>query len=89
MAFSCLGGSSGRSILRRPLQNVEAIWAWLILFFLPCVALIQPNGSLVELFSGSAAALVGAFVWNQVWKRFAKKIVDYPETDGSEERKPP
>jgi hypothetical protein len=42
----------------------------LILFFLPCVALIQPNGSLVELFSGAAAALVGAFVWNLAWKRF-------------------
>ncbi len=43
------------------------------LFFLPCVALIQPNGSLVDLLGGSAAAFVGALVWNQVWKRFAKK----------------
>ncbi len=41
-----------------------------ILFFLPCVALIQPNGSLVELFSGSAAALVGASVWYWAWKWF-------------------
>lgn len=41
-----------------------------ILFFLPCVALIQPNGSLVELIGGSAAALVGASVWYWAWKKF-------------------
>jgi hypothetical protein len=44
-----------------------------ILFFLPCVALIQPNGSLVELFSGAAAALVGAFVWTLAWKLFVRR----------------
>ena len=58
----------------------------LILFFLPCVALIQPNGSLVELFSGSAAALVGAFVWNLTWKRFVRRRVDRIEMDAGEER---
>jgi hypothetical protein len=35
--------------------------------FLPAVALIQPNGSLVELTSGSAAALVGAYFWRWTW----------------------
>src|SRR5262249_4845655 len=35
--------------------------------FLPAVALIQPNGSLVELTSGSAAALVGAYFWRWSW----------------------
>jgi uncharacterized membrane protein len=41
------------------------------------VALIQPNGSLVDLFSGSAAAVVGAFAWNLIWKkRFDKKRPD-------------
>lgn len=33
------------------------------LFFLPAVALIQPNGSLVELAGGGAAALVAGFFW--------------------------
>jgi hypothetical protein len=50
-----------------------------ILFFLPCVALIQPNGSLVEIFSGSAAALVGAFVWSFIWKRFVIRDSTVPK----------
>jgi hypothetical protein len=36
--------------------------------FLPAIALIQPNGSLVELSSGSAAALVGAYFWRWTWR---------------------
>jgi hypothetical protein len=44
-----------------------------VLFFLPCVALIQPGGSLVELFSGSVAALVGAFAWNFAWKHWGSR----------------
>jgi putative effector of murein hydrolase LrgA (UPF0299 family) len=35
--------------------------------FLPAAALIQPNGSLVELAGGSAASLVAAVGWNWVW----------------------
>jgi hypothetical protein len=40
-----------------------------IVGFLPAVALIQPNGSCVELFSASAAGLVAAFGWKWLWKR--------------------
>jgi len=36
--------------------------------FLPGIALIQPNGSLVELSSGSAAALAGAYFWRWTWR---------------------
>ena len=42
-----------------------------ILCFLPAVALIQPNGSLVELVGGAAAALLGAYVWRWAWRRWA------------------
>jgi hypothetical protein len=42
-----------------------------ILYFLPCVALIQPNGSLVELFSGSAAALVAGLLWRYIWRAWS------------------
>jgi hypothetical protein len=41
-----------------------------ILCFLPVVALIQPNGSIVELCSGAAAALVAAYGWKWAWERF-------------------
>jgi membrane protein implicated in regulation of membrane protease activity len=40
------------------------------LFFLPAVALIQPNGSMVELAGGSAAALVGAVAWRWAWSQW-------------------
>jgi hypothetical protein len=41
------------------------------LFFLVGAALIQPNGSLVEMFSGAAAALVAAYGWSWAWRRWA------------------
>ena len=44
-----------------------------ILFFLPAVALIQPNGSMVELVSGSAAALAAAVAWRWGWKVWGGK----------------
>ena len=44
-----------------------------ILCFLPAVALIQPIGSLVELASGSAAALVGALAWKPAWQAYHRR----------------
>lgn len=41
----------------------------LLMFFLPCLALVQPGSSLVELCGGAAAAFVAAFIWSLVWKR--------------------
>jgi hypothetical protein len=46
-----------------------------ILTFLPAVALIQPNGSLVELSSGGAAALVAAFGWKRAWKFWSGRAI--------------
>jgi hypothetical protein len=40
-----------------------------LVFFLPCVALIQPNGSIVELAGGAAAAVVAALGWRGLWRR--------------------
>jgi hypothetical protein len=42
-----------------------------ILFFLPGIALIQPNGSIVEMTGGAAAALVGAYGWKWAWNHWA------------------
>jgi hypothetical protein len=43
------------------------------LFFLPAVALIQPNGSIVELSGGVAAALVGAYCWRWIWDQWSRR----------------
>jgi hypothetical protein len=44
-------------------------------FFLPAVALIQPIGSIVEMTSGAAAALVAAYGWSWGWDRWSKRRV--------------
>lgn len=43
------------------------------LYFLPCIALIQPNGSMVELFGGSVAGLVAAFGWRWAWTFWSQR----------------
>lgn len=43
------------------------------LYFLPCVALIQPIGSLVELTGGFGAALGAGFAWRFVWNALRQK----------------
>jgi hypothetical protein len=73
IGFFVLGWLIGTLDLKAAAAEARGDLGGVILFFLPCVALIQPNGSLVELFGGSAAALVGAFAWNLAWKRFDKK----------------
>ena len=70
VGFLILGWLIGTLDLRAAMAERRGEFGKVILFFLPCAALIQPNGSLVELFSGSAAALVGASVWYWAWKRF-------------------
>ena len=70
VGFLILGWLIGTLDRKAAMAERRGEFGKVILFFLPCVALIQPNGSLVELFSGSAAALVGASVWYWAWKRF-------------------
>jgi len=73
IGFLVLGWLIGTLDVKAAVAEWRGDLGSVILFFLPCVALIQPGGSLVELFSGSAAALVGALAWKQVWKRLDRK----------------
>jgi hypothetical protein len=70
VGFLILGWLMGTLDLKAARAERRGELGKVILFFLPCVALIQPGGSLVELFSGSAAASVGASVWYWAWKWF-------------------
>jgi hypothetical protein len=79
VGFFALGWLIGTLDLKAAIAEQRGELGNVILFFLPCVALIQPNGSLVEMFSGSAAALVGAFVWNFIWKRFVMRNSSVPK----------
>jgi hypothetical protein len=48
-----------------------------IVSFLPALALIQPNGSLVELSGGAIAALVGAYGWKWAWTRWSARAAPH------------
>jgi NhaP-type Na+/H+ or K+/H+ antiporter len=42
--------------------------------FLTAIALIQPNGSIVEMMSGAAAALVAGLAWRWAWVRWPRSV---------------
>ena len=79
IGFLILGWLIGTLDLKAAIAEQRGDLGRLIFFFLPCVALIQPNGSLVELFSGAAAAVVGAFVWKLTWNWFVTRWSTAPK----------
>jgi hypothetical protein len=70
VGFFVLGWVIGMLDLKAAAAEARGDLGGVFLFFLPCVALIQPGGSIVELASGSAAALVGAYGWKWAWKQW-------------------
>jgi hypothetical protein len=67
VGFLVLGWLIGTLDLKAAVAEGRGDLGRLILFFLPCVALIQPNGSIVEITGGPAAALVAACGWQWLW----------------------
>jgi hypothetical protein len=45
-----------------------------MLYYLPAVAMIQPNGSMVEVIGGAASALIAAYGWRWAWTRWPKPV---------------
>jgi hypothetical protein len=70
IGFFVLGWLIGTLDLKAAVAEARGDMGGVILFFLPAVALINPEGSLVEMFSGSAAALVAAYGWKWAWKQW-------------------
>jgi len=73
IGFLVLGWLIGTLDLKAAVAEGRGDLGRVFLFFLPGVALISPGGSLVELFSGTAAALVAGWGWNLVWKKWAQQ----------------
>ena len=70
LALGCVIGSlDRRAAIAEATGNLDRVF----LYFLPAVALIQPNGSMVELVSGSAAALAAAFGWSWLWRQWSRR----------------
>ena len=70
IGFFVLGWLIGMLDLEAAVAEGRGDLGRVVLFFLPAVALIDPQGSLVEIFSGSAAALVAAYGWKWAWKQW-------------------
>lgn len=54
-----------------------------LLFYLPAVALIQPNGSMVDMIGGAASALIAAYGWRWAWTRWPKPVPYSPLSTAS------
>jgi hypothetical protein len=74
IGFFALGWLIGALDLRAAIAELQGNFCTLIFCFLPSLALLDPQGSLVQLFGGSAAALVGASIWRALWLRFQSKF---------------
>jgi hypothetical protein len=76
VGFFVLGWAIGKLDLKAAIAERRGDLGGAILFFLPCVAMIQPGGSIVEITGGPAAALVAAYLWSRLWiRRFERHPV--------------
>jgi hypothetical protein len=68
IGFFVLGWVLGLLDRKAALAEASGDLGRAFLFFLPAASLIRPNGSLVEMAGGPAAALVAAYGWKFAWK---------------------
>jgi hypothetical protein len=70
LGFLFLGVSFGWLDRQASIRIQHGDWGSAIVYFLPAAAMIHPNGSLVELFSGGAAAFFAALLWKAIWRSY-------------------
>lgn len=73
VGFFVLGWLIGMLDLKAAVAEGRGDLGTVVFFFLPAAALIQPNGSLVDLFGGVAAALVAAYGWKWTWNQWVHR----------------
>jgi hypothetical protein len=73
--FLILGFAIGRLDRRAAEKEIEGDLSKALLYFLPCVAIIQPNGSMVEILGGAVASVAAALAWGWAWERWPKPHV--------------
>jgi hypothetical protein len=73
VGFFVLGWAIGKLDLMAAIADRRGELGKVILCFLPCVAMIQPNGSIVEITGASAAALVAAYLWSRLWSYWVER----------------
>jgi hypothetical protein len=71
IGFLVLGWVIGTLDFKAAVAESRGDLGSVVVFFLPCVAMIQPNGSIVEITGGSVAALVAAYGWKWAWNHWA------------------
>lgn len=75
VGFILLGLVIGRLDLRAAQCDAVGNFGRIFSPFLMAVALIQPNGSIVELASAAVSAAFAAIAWKWVWDRWPKRVL--------------
>ncbi|HVF40557.1 MAG TPA: hypothetical protein VM939_11720, partial [Gemmatimonadaceae bacterium] len=72
VGFLLLGFAIGKLDRKAAEADEKGELGEIYLFFLPAIALIQPQGSMVELMSGAAASVAASLAWRWGWERWPK-----------------
>ena len=74
IGFLVLGVVIGLLDLRAAISDMTGDFGLAFMYFCPVIALIQPNGSIVELMSGAAASLAAGYAWRLAWFHWPKPV---------------
>lgn len=89
VGFALLGWLLGLLDRKAAVAEGSGDLGQVFVFFLPAVALIQPNGSIVELTGGAVVSLGAGYGWKWAWKQWMEshaRPVLMPRTDARRRR---
>ena len=78
IGFLLFGMILGRLDRKAAFADTQGDMGNVFLYFLPAVAIIQPNGSIVEIVGGAAAATTAGFAWRWAWRNWPKPYMRAP-----------